>query len=171
VASVLTGPFAVAAIVVAVAGVAKLHAPAVAVAASRELGLRAGPGVIRVFAAAEVALGVWCLVAPGAGAAAPLACSYGGFAAISVLLVRRRAACGCFGEGEAPASLAQPLISAVLAAVCVVATVEAPHGIGWMLDRPAGHATVLLLGIAASAYATVLAYTQLPAAWGAWSAR
>jgi hypothetical protein len=170
VADVLTGPFAVAAIVVAVAGVAKLRAPAVAVGASRELGFRAGPRVIRAFAAAEVATGVWCLVAAGVAAAA-LACCYAGFAAISLLLVRRRAACGCFGEGEAPASLAHPLISGALAAVCVLATVEAPHGIGWMLGRPAAQAIVLLIGIVAGAYATVLAYTQLPAAWGAWSAR
>jgi hypothetical protein len=171
VTQVLTGPFAVAAIVVVVAGAAKLRAPAVAVAASREVGVRVRPGVVRAFSAAEVALGVWCLVAPAGAAAGALACCYAAFAVISLLLVRRRASCGCFGEGEAPASIAQPLISGVLAMVCVLATVGAPHGIGWMLARPAGHAAVLLLGIAGLAYATVLAYTQLPAAWGAWSTR
>jgi hypothetical protein len=87
---------------------------------------------------------------------------------LALLLARRRAACGCFGEDDFPASRAQALLSAVLAVASAAAAVWPPHG---LLDRPAGQAVVLMIGIAASAYATVLAYTQLPAAWSAWSAR
>ena len=116
----------------------------------------------------EVALGVWALVSPGAVAAIGLACCYAVFAMLALLLASRRAACGCFGEGDFPASPVQALLSAVLAAACAFAAGWPPHG---LLDRPAGQAVVLVIGIAGSAYAMVLAYTQLPAAWSAWSAR
>jgi hypothetical protein len=171
VADVLTDPFAVAAIVLAVAGVAKLRAPRAAVAALREAGLPASTWLVRAFACFEVALGVWCIVSPGGPAAIGLACCYAAFAALALLLARRRAACGCFGENEAPASMAQAVISAVLATICVLAAIRAPHGVGWVLDQGAGNALVLVIGIAGSAYATVLAYTQLPGAWAAWGAR
>jgi hypothetical protein len=168
---VLTDPMAVAAIVVVLAGLAKLRSPAVAVRALHALGIPGGSGLVVAVGAGEFALGLWWLIAPGAAGAVALACCYATFAAISSLLARRRTSCGCFGEGDAPASVAQSLISALLAAVCIAAAVRAPHGIAWVLGRPGGDAVVLLLGIAASAYATVLAYTQLPAVWGAWSAR
>jgi hypothetical protein len=168
VADVLTGPLAVAALVLVVAGVAKLRAPAPAARALRELGLPAAAPAIRAFAAGEVALGVWAFVGARAVAAIGLACCYTVFSILAVLLARRRAACGCFGEGDFPASPVQALLSAVLAAACAGAAVWHPHG---LLDRPAGQAVVLVIGIAGSAYAMVLAYTQLPAAWSAWSAR
>jgi hypothetical protein len=159
---------AVAALVLVVAGAAKLRAPAPAVGALRELGLPAGQPAIRAFAAAEIALGVWVLASPGGVPAIALACCYAVFSVLALRLASRRAACGCFGEGDFPASRLQALISAALAVTCGGAAVWPPHGI---LDRPAGQAVVLVIGIAASAYATVLAYTQLPAAWSAWSPR
>jgi hypothetical protein len=171
VADVLTDPFAVAAIVVVVAGLSKLRAPAVAARALRELGIPAGSALVRVLAAAEVAFGVWCLIAPGGAAAVVLACCYAAFCVISLLLARRRQSCGCFGDDEVPASVAHSLVSAVLALVCFAAAVRSPHAVGWVLGRPADEAAVLALGIAASAYATVLAYTRLPIVWAAWSPR
>jgi hypothetical protein len=167
-ADVLTAPLAIAALVLIVAGVAKFRAPRPAVGALRELGLPSRPPVIRVLAAFEIALGAWTLVSPSAIAAIAVACCYAVFAALALLLASRRAACGCFGAGDFPASRLQAAISALLAAACAAAAVWPPHGI---LDRPAGQAAVLVIGIAGSAYATVLAYTQLPAAWSAWSAR
>lgn len=167
-AEVLTAPVAVAALVLIVAGVAKLRAPAPAVGALRELGLPAAALPIRALAMGEIVLGVWALVAPTGVAAIALACCYAAFAVLALLLARRRAGCGCFGEGDFPASRAQALLSAVLAVASAAAAVSPPHG---LLDRPAGQAVVLVIGIAAAAYATVLAYTQLAAAWSAWSAR
>ena len=167
-ADVLTAPLAVAALVLIVAGVAKLRAPAPAAAALRELRLSMAALPIRAFATGEIALGVWALVAPTSVAAIALACCYAAFAALALVLASRRAACGCFGEVDFPASRAQALLSAILAVASAAAAVWPPHG---LLERPAGQAVVLMIGIAASAYATVLAYTQLPAAWSAWSAR
>jgi hypothetical protein len=168
VADVLTAPLAVAALVLVVAGVAKLRAPAPAVGALRELGLPAAAPPIRAFAAGEIALGVWALASPTTVAATALAGCYAAFAGLALLLASRRAACGCFGEGDFPASRGQALISAVLAVACAAATIWSAPGIA---DRPAAQAVVLVIAIAGSAYATVLAYTLLPAAWSAWSAR
>jgi Methylamine utilisation protein MauE len=167
-ADVLTAPLAVAAFVLVVAGVAKLRAPAPAVAALRELGLPAGQSLIRVFAVAEIGLGIWALANPAGLAAIAMGCCYTVFAAVALLLARRRAACGCFGETEFPASRVQALISGLLAAACAAAAVWPPQGV---LDRPVGEAVVLMIGIVASGYATVVAYTLLPAAWSAWSAQ
>jgi hypothetical protein len=167
-ADLLTAPLAVAALVLVVAGVAKLRAPAPAAAALRELGLPAGRPLIRVFALFEIALGGWVLASPGGPAAAAVAGCYVVFAVLALLLARHRAACGCFGEAEFPASRLQALISAALAAACAAAAAWPAHGV---LDRPAGQAAVLLIAIVASAYATVIAYTLLPAAWSAWSAQ
>ena len=167
-ADALTAPLAVAALVLVVAGVAKLRAPGPAVRALRALGLPAAAPVIRAFAIGEIALGIWALANPSSAPAIALACCYVAFAGLALLLAARRASCGCFGDGDFPASRVQALLSAVLAAACALAAVWPPSG---FLDRPAGQAVVLVVGIAASAYATVLAYTQLPAAWSAWSAR
>jgi len=171
VADVLTGPFAAAAIVVAVAGIAKLRAPAVATAALSELGLPSAAWIVRLLGVAELALAAWCLMDPGLVGAAALGCCYLAFALTSLALARRRAACGCFGEHEQPASLGQSAISGALATICFAAAAVTPRDAGWVLSRPAGQAAVLALGIAGCAYALVLAYTQLPAAWGAWGAR
>ena len=103
---VLTAPLAVAALVLVVAGVAKLRAPAPAVAALRELGLPAAAPAIRAFAVGEIALGIWALATPTSIAAIALACCYAAFAGLALLLASRRAACGCFGEGDFPASRA-----------------------------------------------------------------
>ena len=167
-ADVLTGPLAVAALVLVMAGVAKLRAPAPAARALRELGVPAAAPAIRAFAAGEVALGVWALVNAGAVEAIGLACCYAVFAMLALLLARRRAACGCFGESDFPASRVQALLSGVLAVACAAAAIWPPHGV---LDRAAGQAVVLVIAIAGSAYAMVLAYTQLPVAWSAWSER
>jgi hypothetical protein len=168
----LTPPFIAAALVLCVAGVAKLRAPAAAVRALSVLGVGIGSGGVRAFAAFELALGGWCIAAPSPGAAALLGAVYAGFAGVALPLARRRASCGCFGESDAPASALQSLLSLAFAVVGACgALLSTPHGAGWVLDRGPGPAAVLAAGIAGCAYAIVVAYTDLPVAWAAWSAR
>jgi hypothetical protein len=164
----LTPPFAVAALVLCVAGVAKLRAPAGAANALSAGGIPVGQSVVRVFALFELVLGGWCVLAPELLDACALAAVYAIFAALSLLLARRRAACGCFGERETPASAIQSLLSATLAAGAGMAAIWPPHGAGWML----GHAAVILVfGTAGAVFGIVVAYTELPQAWAAWSPR
>src|SRR5204863_65059 len=108
----LTGPFAAAAAVLCVAGVAKLGAPAPAVRAMAIAGFPVPALLVRIFAAGEVALGVWSVSAPGRAAAVVLTCAYVSFGALSLLLVRRGSSCGCFGPHETPATTVQAILSA-----------------------------------------------------------
>lgn len=165
----LAPPFVVAALLLCVAGGLKLRSPRPAVGALQVLGLPGAAWVVRVLAVGELALGAVCAVHPSRASAALLAGAYGTFAAVAAVLVRRRAACGCFGDDDLPASVSQSVASAVLCAVAAAAAVAGPNGLGWILGRPAPTATVLVVGIAGALYAAVVVYTQLPTAWAAWS--
>lgn len=167
-ASALTAPFAAAALLLWVAALAKLRSPRVAATALSILALPSSALLIRGLAVGELALGAWCLLSPGGASAGVLAAAYGAFAILTLLLARRRAACGCFGEHDAPASVFQSLMSATFALVAVLAAVHAPHGIGWIA---AHDGFVLAIGITGAAYAAAVVYVELPRAWSAWSGR
>lgn len=165
----MTPPLALAALVLCVAGVAKLRAPEAAVNALSTLGAAPPAVVVRAFALLELALGIVCLVRPTVVWDVTLASLYSAFCALALLLARRRSPCGCFGQRQESASGGQSLLSGALAAVAVVAAIWGAHGVPWLLARPAMTAAVLLLGLAGGTYAMVIAYTELPLAWSAWS--
>lgn len=167
-ASALSAPLAVCAIVLVVAGAAKLRAPGGAAAALWTLGLPRSELLVRCCALVELGLGIWTLVAPAGGPAALLAVAYALFTGLSLALARRRSACGCFGERATPATGVQAALSGLLGAVAVLGALAGAHGAGWILGRPPTVAPVLVVGVIAAAYATVLAYIELPGAWGAW---
>ncbi len=170
-AQALTGPYLIAALTLCVAGLAKLRSPRPAARAMRAADLPGGPLAIRAFAAGELALGAVAVTVATPATAATLAAFYAGFAALALVLHTRGAECGCFGDSGAPASPWQCAISALLAAVCALAAATSAHGITWLLGRSPGTATILILGIGAAVYATVVAYSELPSAWTAWSGR
>jgi len=158
-ADALTVPQVVAALVLCAAGVAKLRSPRTAATA-----LGVPVGLIRAFSIYELALGAgalgWTVLSP------LLALTYAGLAALTFVLARRAQSCGCFGEGDAPASGAQSVLSLGLALVSVAPA----HGVGWLVDRAPGSAVVLVLGVVAAAYGIVIAYSNFAPAWRAWSA-
>jgi hypothetical protein len=170
-AAILTTPIAVAAVVLAVAGIAKLGSPAGAERALAAAGLSV-PGVaVRIAASLELAVAALVLLAPGRAACAVLAASYALLAVVAGILARRGAACGCFGDDDAPATAAHVSLSAVLALVAAAGVAWPVHGIAWLLSGAPGVVGPLALGIAGAVYATVLAYTELPPAWSAWRPR
>ncbi len=158
-----------AALVLCVAGVAKLRSPRAAVDALGTLGAAPPVMAVRAFALLELGLGVWCLARPSTASAAAMACVYAGFSGLALVLARRHSPCGCFGAHSEPASAAQSLLSAALSAVAIAAAIWGSHGVPWLLARPALTAAALIVGLAGAAYATVVAYTELPLAWSAWS--
>jgi hypothetical protein len=171
VSGALAGPFLVAALALCVAGLAKLRSPRPAADALSAAGIRSHPHLVRAFAAFELALGVYAALTTSTAAAVAVAATYTGFAWLTLVLHRRRAACGCFGAEGAPASPAQSAISAVLAAVAVAAAIWHAHDLSWIVSRSPVTAASLLIGIGGAVFALVVAYSELPAAWGAWSAR
>jgi hypothetical protein len=164
VSEALAPPFLVASLVLCVAGLAKLRAPATAAAA---LGVGSWP--IRALATGEVALGAACALHPTRALAVALAGVYATFAIVAVVLKRRRAACGCFGDNDLPVSQAHVVASELLGALAAAAVAASPRGLPWLAGQPAWTAGALAAGIAAAVYATVLVYTALPRAWSAWS--
>jgi hypothetical protein len=164
VANALTIPHAVAALVLCVAGAAKLRSPTAAARAVRLV-----PGPVRAFAGAELALGAVALVLAPLLATVLMAVVYAAFAILTLHLARAGEACGCFGAPGSPASPLQSLLSATLAAVCVVAAAGGTHAGGWILGRSPGIVTVLVLGAAGAVYGVVLAYSELPLLWRSWS--
>ena len=168
-AQALTPPFCLAALVLCLAGAGKLRSPQAAAGAASALGLPSSGVAVRTLALLELILGGLGLVHPSRLAAGAIGCLYLIFCGLSLALVRRRADCGCFGQTAAPASGVGGLLSALLAAVAIIATALSAHGLGWVFGRPAAQAGVLLLSLAASAYGVVLVYTELPGACAAWS--
>lgn len=165
----LTPPLLVAAALLCVAGALKLRRPAPAVRALASLGLRAAPTPVRTFAAVELALGGWVLLGAPRAAAGAVACVYAVFAAITFALARRRSSCGCFGDDTAPASVLQSLLSAAFACVGLVAAAGGVHGLGWVLGMDPALAATAVVGLGGAVYGAVIAYTELPRAWSAWS--
>ncbi|HEY2259560.1 MAG TPA: MauE/DoxX family redox-associated membrane protein [Solirubrobacteraceae bacterium] len=163
-ANALTVPHAVVALLLCVAGLAKLYSPAPAAAA---VGVPAA--AIRAFAVLELALGVWALLSASTLSSALMAGLYAAFAVAAVVLWRRGRSCGCFGSERAPASPIQSLLSAALAAVSVVCAAASPHALSWFSGRPTGTMTVLVVGTAGAVYGTVVAYSELPLLWRSWS--
>jgi hypothetical protein len=151
-AEALTPAFATAALVLCVAGVAKL---------------RSGPRWAAL-GALEIGLGGWAMLVPGPVAAGAVACAFATFSVAAFALARRGASCGCFGERDEPASVMQSVLSAAIVAVALAACLWGAHGLTWLLGRSPSSAAVLIVGILASAYGAVLAYTQLPKAWWTW---
>jgi hypothetical protein len=169
--AILTTPIAVAAIVLGVAGVAKLRSPGGAERALAAVGLPVPRRAVRLIAAGELALAALVLLAPDRAASGLLAATYALLALIAHRLTRRGAACGCFGEDDTPATDAHVWLSATIALLAGAGVAWPPHGIAWLLTGSPGAIGPLALGIAGAAYATVIAYTQLPAAWSAWRPR
>ena len=162
--SALAIPLLVAALVLCVAGAAKLRAPdpaARAVGADRRL--------VRLFAAGELGLGGVVLAAGGPLPAAIMAALYAGFAVLTLRLARTGESCGCFGAEQSPASRLQSALSATLAAVCLLAALGGARSLDWILGRSPGIVTVLGLGTAGAVYGIVLAYSELPQLWRSWS--
>jgi len=113
----LAGAWAAAA-VLAYAGGAKLLDPTMTVGALRAMGLPARPWLVRLGAAAELALGVAAVVAGGAVLWGLVAASYVAFAlfvAVALATGRPIGSCGCFGRSDTPPSIGHVALTALAA--------------------------------------------------------
>ena len=98
-----SAPFLAATALLGGAGIAKLFRPDDLARALAIAGLPSDRRLVRVGSAAEVAIALSALVAPGAVTGALVAASYAGFAVfVGVALIRGWpiASCGCFGRPD-----------------------------------------------------------------------
>jgi hypothetical protein len=158
-------PHAVAALLLAVAGVAKLRAPQ---AAARAVDV--APALIRGFAVGETVLAAVALISASPWSSVGMAVLYAGFAGLTLRLARAGAACGCFGAEQSPASPLQSALSVVLSGLAGLSAIGGAHTAAWIVGRPLGTLVVLLAGTAGVVYGIVLAYSELPPRWESWGA-
>jgi hypothetical protein len=130
----LTAPVLVAAVLLVVAGAAKVVDPTMTVGALRALRLPSSPGLVRSGALAEVVIGVLAVAVGGPVWWSLVAASYLAFAAFVVVALRAGAmvgSCGCFGREETPPHPVHVALDLGLAACAAAAVVQ---GLGAPLD-------------------------------------
>lgn len=161
----LAGPFAVAAVLLALGGAAKALQPADTANALGSLGLPGSRTIVRAGGALELVIGVSALVYGLRAFALLMAVSYAAFAAFVVLALRRGtpiSSCGCFGKADTPPSrvhVAVNLAAAIVATAVAVAPVGSITDV--LADQPLLGLPFLLL-VAVGVYLTFLALTVVP---------
>ena len=171
--SVLSAIHASAAILLVVAGVAKLARPADGFAGL--VGFRARPFFVRTLGGGEVVAGAGALWLGGPVAASAVGLLYAAFAlAVLRALLIGAESCGCFGRLDAPPSRVHVLGNLALAAVSFVAagadTAPVQAIAQSISDRPAVGAA-LVAEIVLIAGLGLVAFTALPEALGARTVR
>ena len=164
--SPLAGVLFAAALVLGVAGVAKVATPDGTRVALRTAGLPSGRWVSRLLGLAELAIAATALVVAGRLGAALVALAFLGFAGFSALLLTRsrgKASCGCFGGVDSPITRIHVVLNIVLAAAvaaCIANPV--PSVTATAADTPwAGLPFALLVVLLA--WVLQVAFTTLPA--------
>ena len=171
--SVASAIHASAAVLLVVAGAAKLARPADGFTGL--VGLRARPSVVRVLGSAEIVAGAGALWLGGPVAASAVGLLYGAFA---VTVLRARAAgaesCGCFGRLDAPPSRIHVLGNLALAGASFAAagTGTAPaRTIAQSFSDQTAVGAALVVEILLVAGLALVAFTALPEALGARTSR
>ena len=143
----LAAPFLAASALLVGAGVPKLGDPMPLVRALRSTGLPAGRALVRVVAAAEVALGLWAIARPGALNAALVCAAYLVFTGFVALALKRGGvlgSCGCFGKADTPPTRSHLAVTGGLA-VLAGAVALAPGRCAWTTEAPAALVGTLAL--------------------------
>jgi hypothetical protein len=162
VASIASGPFLAACVVLAVAGVKKLRRPDSAVPALAAVGLPASTTTARVVGAGEVVIAGAGAVFGGVAALA-VAAMYLLLAIVAARLLRRAPStpCGCLGASDAPASRAHVAVN-VAAALISLAAATGPSPFTYMPESVLGALTFIVL-VATLAGCTALMVDAQPA--------
>ena len=166
------GPYWVAAVVLAVAGIGKLCRPAAVIDALRMLRLPATPVAAMILGGGEVALALAVFVVGGPAPALATGVAYLAFAAVAARLMAQAkqpsgsvVGCGCFGRRATPIGLTHIFANVALAAAAFTAalTSATPSLPTIAPQLPVlGLAHLLLIGTTAAA--TVATLTVLPEA-------
>ncbi len=170
-AQVATGPYLVAAGVLAVAGVAKVRSPGGASRALDAVGLPAPSVAVRLLGAIELGLAIGCITSPSTTMAILLAGAFGVFAVfVGYLLVRRIEVptCGCFGERDTPPSVVHVVFNVGAAGAALLAVAATPASLGGLLTELPLAGAPFVLGVIVAVYLSWLVVVELPAAISAW---
>jgi hypothetical protein len=160
-----SGPFLIAAVVLAVAGVAKTIDPVMTVGALRAAGLPVGPSAVRVAGAVEAVLAIGAAITGEPALALAVAASYLAFAGfVAVALVRDLpvGSCGCFGRADAPPSVLHVVVNVGAAVSAVAVALHDGGGLRATLDGQPLAGVPFLVLVGAGVYAAITALTVVP---------
>lgn len=164
--SAWSGPFLVACVLLAAAGVAKAIDPVTTVGALRGVGVRVPGTAVRVGGAVEAVLAVTAALSGAPVLAAVVALSYLGFTGFVVVALTRRVpigSCGCFGRVDTPPSAVHVILD--LGAVVAAGGAALAGGSAGLVegygDLPLAGLPFLLL-VVTGAYAAFAAMTVVP---------
>jgi hypothetical protein len=163
--TVVAGPFAIAAALLALGGVLKAWRPHDTATALRGVGLPVSPLLVRAGGILEAGIGAAALVTGGTVSAVLVALSYTAFLAFVVVALRRDvpvATCGCFGKVDTPPSRVHVAVNLVAVAAAVTVALDPGAGIvDTLRAQPlAGVPYVLLVALGVSL--VYVALTSLP---------
>ena len=170
----LAGPFLVTVALLAAGGASKVIRPTSTARALGEMGLPARPTLVRIGAAAELAVAAGALAGAGRPFAFLVAASYLGFAVFVGAALRRGvplSSCGCFGVQDTPPTLVHVGINLAAAGVAGAVALGGSGG-GGLAELTAMDGSLLLRGAfvvltATSVWFTYVALTVLPKLQGA----
>jgi hypothetical protein len=167
----LIPPFFASAALVLASGASKIRRPGPAARALEAAGLPSTFLAVRALGLAEIAVGVWCVTAPGRASAASLGLLYLAFTAFLVRLMSsadRDATCGCLGVLDVPPSLLHVFLDLVAAGTSFAMAAGGPpqEVLAEARDLPF-RGVPLLAGIILIAYLAYLAAGYLPTSF--WS--
>jgi hypothetical protein len=168
--SVLAGPFAIAAVLLAVGGAAKAVRPRDTALALSAVGLkfpRLLPGrvVVRVGGAVEAVVGVAALLVGGPVLCALVAASYLAFVGFVAVALRTGApisSCGCFGKVDTPPSVVHVLLDVGFAGVAAAAAFTGDVALPEVLDHQPLLGIPFLMLLAIGCSLVFVAFSSLP---------
>jgi len=163
--TVLAGPFAIAAALLAIGGAMKAWRPQDTANALRGVGLPGSSLLVRVGGVVELIIGATALAAGSTVSAVLVALSYTVFLAFVVTALRRHvpvATCGCFGKVDTPPSRVHVGVNLVAVAAAVTVAVDPGAGlIDTIRIQPLAGVPYLLL-VALGVGLVFVALTSLP---------
>ena len=155
----------------AAAGLVKLARPLPTARAMYAAGLPSSPWVARGVGLAELAVGLWFLVAPSSAAAIALGAIYlvfAGFVAFLVTAHPDAASCGCAGAKDVPPSRLHAVLNLLAASAAFAAVIRLPPNLGTTLAALGPASVPFMLGLGVAAALVVVATTDLPPAFAAY---
>ena len=162
-APLATAPFLAATVALAAAGAAKLARPDDTARALQVAGLPHHRRLVRVGAAAELAVAAVALALPGPVTGALVAASYAAFTVFVAVALTRGwplSSCGCFGRPDSKPDWAHVAVDAGATAAAASWAAAGPPPLGALLSSSPWHGGPLLLTAAVTAGLAYLVWTN-----------
>ena len=163
--TLIAGPYAAAAVLLAVAGAPKIRKPGTTVLALRSVRLPASPTLVRVFGAVEVGIALAALTVGGRVPAALVAASYLAFAVFVAYALARGgvlSSCGCFGKPDTPPTRLHIVLNLCAAAIALAVAVDPGDNLRNTVSTQPMHGVPFIALTAACVWFAYLTLAELP---------